>query len=728
MGWWLTQALRDQRQGFIERFEAAYWTVNFPRPMMAAATTPAPDTLRVDATFLRKDQMAGLIWEAEDVHDHPLLRYETQRDFRDCRLRFRWRSQNLIPLDAINGPVLTIEGRDNAGVERAWFVRLWNYAQGGTEDAWIDIDFSTVRGGFLLPDENIPIWAGDVDRMFLSLVPSGYDETDADLAAPVEAWVEISSIRCSGPGAILSIGDVIVPAHDLAIATGYDDCYHQTPARILRNIIQLGYRGSILHYVGMSHYMRLLAQYGGYYVALADRAINNACAAWHRDFAERALALGYTIIWSLSYELFDQHCWGDWKQRAEDGSPALTGWEPPSTLLSPAHAGAMDYLKAVALDFCGIGAAAGMPVRFQIGEPWWWTLPDGSLCIHDAAVEGRDPGTLLADSTLTLRDAVKAVYADAEILLLVYLPTVETNPEANMPDGWAYPAFDVLQLEDYDWAATGNVSATERGIALADARLGYPNAAQHYLSGFVLRPEDRNSWRHIDAAAMAAQKRGVGETFIWALPQVTRDGFVHFKIGEESAVAFDDVSYPLSLGREVEVATEHATTIITSAGGAEARNAEWAEARNHYDVGPGVRSEEEISTLLAFFRARGGPARGFRLRDPFDWQATDSLLGEGDGEETRFPLVKHYGDVVRHITRPVAGTISIRVNGDATDAFTLVDGGVVTFDTPPASGAIIRASFVFDVPVRFAEEQLRVNRATFLAGVAPSVPLIEIRE
>jgi len=26
----------------------------------------------------------------------------------------------------------------------------------------------------------------------------------------------------------------------------------------------------------------------------------------------------------VSYELFDAHCWNDWKQRAVDGAPALT--------------------------------------------------------------------------------------------------------------------------------------------------------------------------------------------------------------------------------------------------------------------------------------------------------------------------------------------------------------------------------------------------------------------
>src|SRR3546814_17398538 len=55
---------------------------------------------------------------------------------------------------------------------------------------------------------------------------------------------------------------------------------------------------------------------------------------------------------------------------------------------------------------------------------------------------------------------------------------------------------------------------------------GYPERAQHYLSGFVLNPEDADQWRAIEAAADAARGR-VAETFVWALPQVMRDGFTH---------------------------------------------------------------------------------------------------------------------------------------------------------------------------------------------------------
>jgi hypothetical protein len=88
MGHWLAPPGAAKTFGHPKRFDARYWTVNFPRPMMASVVTTGPHSLRVDAVFYRQDDLAGLIWEAEDRLNHRLLRFETARDFRKCRLRF----------------------------------------------------------------------------------------------------------------------------------------------------------------------------------------------------------------------------------------------------------------------------------------------------------------------------------------------------------------------------------------------------------------------------------------------------------------------------------------------------------------------------------------------------------------------------------------------------------------------------------------------------------------
>uniref|UniRef100_UPI00358DC681 non-contractile tail sheath protein n=1 Tax=Sphingomonas citricola TaxID=2862498 RepID=UPI00358DC681 len=208
-GFHLHAARGAQASDVMSRFDPVFWTVNFPRPMMAAVTTTAPDALRVDAVFYARDDLAGLIWESVDTHDHPLLAYETARDYRDCRWSFRWRSGGVMPLDAVNGPVLTIEGRDAAGVPRSWYVRLWNYASGTPENAVVAIDFATLDGGFLWPGEADPVWAGDVDRMFVSLVAPGYDAGGGALPNAQEGWVELSHIACEGAGSVIAIGDAV---------------------------------------------------------------------------------------------------------------------------------------------------------------------------------------------------------------------------------------------------------------------------------------------------------------------------------------------------------------------------------------------------------------------------------------------------------------------------------------------------------------------------------------
>ena len=760
MGHWLAPPGAAKQLGHVKRFDARLWTVNFPRPMMASVVTTGPTSLRVDCVFYKADDLAGLIWEAQDRFDHPLLAYETSRDFSACRLAFRWRSGGIRALDAADGPTLTIEGRDQTGAARSWYVRLWNYSDGTPEDALVALDFAELAGGWAGED---PVWAGDVDRMFVSMVAPGYTRQDAPLAAPAEGWAELSDIVSDGAGSVLAAGDTLVPEHRLRIATGYDDLYHLTPARVLRNCLQLGYRGPINHYVGMSHYFRLEANGGGFYISLAGGVLNAPSAAWHRDLAERAKALGYELIVSLSYELLDQHVWGDWKQRAQDGSPALTGWSPPSTLLSPAHGGAMGYLRLVGQAFAGIAAAAGLRVRFQVGEPWWWVMGDGRICLYDAAAvdalapvpiaDVRAPlsqaqretldaaGAVLADSTAALTAAVRAVAPDAETLLLVYLPSVMAAPDlrfANLPHAWESPAFDVLQLEDYDWVTGGNAGASARGVAAATERFGYPPERQHYFAGFVLAPHDKAQWHAIAAAVEAARRRGTGEVFVWALPQVLRDGFTWFDLGDVDVDAYEDVRFPVALGREASVEPCFSTAVVTGAGGGEQRNSDWADARLRFDAGPGVRGEADLHALIAFFRARRGAAVAFRFEDPFDNSsngmtgapgAADQKLGTGDGVRTDFALVKRYGEQERRITRPVSGSVRVSVSGvERVSGWALGPLGTVSFEEAPAGGAQVKAGFRFDVPVRFAEDRLAVSRATFEAGEIPSVPLIEVRE
>lgn len=764
MNHWFTRRDAPIVTTFVKRFDPQHWTVDFPRGAIASAvTTDDGHGIRVQAEFLRKGDLVGLIFESEDRFAHPAHARETARDYSGTVLSFRWQSSGVMPLDQVNGPTLTIEGRDADRNPRSWFVRLWNYAQGSAEDALVTIDFDSLAGGYSLPNDADPVDPRDIDRMFISIIPPDYVEESEEIRAAVAtASVSLTQIRCEGANSVLLLRDAIVPEHALRIATAYDDMYNLPPERVIDAVERLGFRGIINHYVGMSHYFGL----DGNGMLDVSRTFNSAALAWHRDFARAAAARGYDVIWSLSYEILDMFCPAAWKQGASDGTPAATAWDPPSALVSPANSQAIGFLSDVLVELAQLSVEAGLEPLVQIGEPWWWVTPSGGISLYDDAAKAafggapvaiedvRSPispeqralldhaGVLLAQSTQAITAAVKSAVPGAKTLLLAYLPTVldPVAPElrrANLPLGWAKPAFDVLQIEDYEWVTSGQTARRTAAYALVADRLGYSVDEQHYISGFVPDPADRLHWREIIEAARDARERGVAEVFLWALPQVLREGLTLF--GEPVVTPFDDVNFPIEIGEEASVVPGFSTNVVTSASGHEYRNVNWQQARLRFDAGPGVRSEAEVETLLGFFRARRGAAIGFRFRDPYDFSsagmtgtpgATDQALGTGNGEKTQFPLLKTYGSgEQRRITRPVAGSVRVSVDGSEQATGWAVEAlGTIVFANPPTAGAAVAAGYIFDVPVRFAQDPLEINRATFLAGEAPSVPLVEVRE
>ena len=772
MAFWLAKRRHAQESSFIQRFDPRFWTVNFPRPAMASVITTGPDSMRVDVELHHEGELVGLIWDSVDTLDHPLLAYETNRDYSHTTLSFRWQSQGIIPLDLPNGPTLTIEGYDASDQPKTWYVRLWNYAVGAPEDAVITLPFSDLEGGYGLPGDRVnPV---HIDRMFISLVAPDYVAgSTSPLPERFRGRATLSEIKADGARAMLEIGDVLVPPHGERMATAYDDAFNQTPARLIRNVIGLGYRDDIVHYVGMSHFMQLDRQSGGSLLASTTGDLCKPAVRWHLNFFQEAVANALEVVASISYELFDAYCPDAWKQRTASGVAAQTGWVPPSTLLSPANSDAMDWLTQSALSFVDLLAVANLPVRMQIGEPWWWVTPEREICLYDAAAQtafgGSPPaindvtapldagqialldqaGALLAQSTADLTAAIRArASAGAEVLLLAFTPTIldPDTPElyrANLPVGWAYPAFDRLQLEDYDWLTQGADALRRAAYGFVDTHLGYPIAKQDYLSGFVLNAQDAEAfWQRIDGGLDEAAERGVARRYVWALPQVTRDGFTRLPPNsEDNMQPFDDVLYPFALGRNTAVAPEFSTSVTVTASGHEQRNSLWSDARIHFDVGPGIRSENELAELIAFFRARRGAARGFRICDPFDHSShgmtgtpamSDQLIGIGDGLTADFQLIKSYGSgsepQVRDITRPRRETLQVSVGDQESTAWTLLDHGVIRFDSAPDAGVEIRAGFLFDVPVRFAEDRIDVSGVNFAAGEAPSIPLIELRE
>jgi uncharacterized protein (TIGR02217 family) len=205
---------------------------------------------------------------------------------------------------------------------------------------------------------------------------------------------------------------------------------------------------------------------------------------------------------------------------------------------------------------------------------------------------------------------------------------------------------------------------------------------------------------------------------------------------------FHEVRFPAAIAFESAGGPERKTEIAALGSGFEERNAVWANSRRRYDAGYGMKSLDDIHAVIAFFEARMGRLYGFRFKDFADFKscaplqtvsATDQTIGAGDGATATFQLAKQYssggGGWSRAIKKPVAGTLRVAVGGVETAAGWNVDTatGIVTFATPPASGAAVTAGFEFDVPVRFDSDSLSISLAGFRAGDIPSIPLVEVR-
>ena len=206
--------------------------------------------------------------------------------------------------------------------------------------------------------------------------------------------------------------------------------------------------------------------------------------------------------------------------------------------------------------------------------------------------------------------------------------------------------------------------------------------------------------------------------------------------------SFDDVRLSLRVGFGARGGPGFSTEIITIDNGYERRNQNWAQARRRYDARTALHTPVDAAALLAFFHARAGRARGFRLKDWADFTSaatgvnaplwSDQTLGTGDGAATQFQLRKIYASGgVQHqrlIRKPVAGTVTIGVNGALLGSGWSIDTitGIVTFAAPPAAAATITAGYEFDVPVRFDTDILSLTAEDFLS-FRGEIPLIEIR-
>lgn len=215
-------------------------------------------------------------------------------------------------------------------------------------------------------------------------------------------------------------------------------------------------------------------------------------------------------------------------------------------------------------------------------------------------------------------------------------------------------------------------------------------------------------------------------------------------------MAFHEIQLPTNLSWGSQGGPGFFTNIIELDSGVEERVSRRSRSRRRYDASYAIKTYSDLTSMIAFYIARKGPAAGFRFKDWSDFTSnasdgrdaaafTDQTIGTGDGTTTQFQLLKRYQSgsqtEVRTITKPVADTVVVGVNGalqeEGTDYTVNTATGIITFTTAPTSGHTITAGYQFDVPVRFGaeiDESLMLNMENFSSGSLEAIPLIEIMD
>lgn len=208
---------------------------------------------------------------------------------------------------------------------------------------------------------------------------------------------------------------------------------------------------------------------------------------------------------------------------------------------------------------------------------------------------------------------------------------------------------------------------------------------------------------------------------------------------------FDETQFPPTLASLVG-GPSFRTEIVTTGGGYEQRNMAWSRALRRFRVVRPPERAADFSPVLAFFLARGGRARAFRVKDWLDFTSrddptqavtpTDQAIGTGDGTTTAFQLTKTYaasGGLAYQasVSKPVAATVRVAVDGlektEGPDWTVDTTTGVVTFGTAPAVDAAITAGFQYDVPARFDADALEIERRGNTIVQWPELGIVEVR-
>ena len=197
------------------------------------------------------------------------------------------------------------------------------------------------------------------------------------------------------------------------------------------------------------------------------------------------------------------------------------------------------------------------------------------------------------------------------------------------------------------------------------------------------------------------------------------------------AIVFDDVRLDEKISYGSRVGPVYRTTIIAGEAGYEQAVQHWSRGRLQMIIGSGLKDRDDAALLIAFFRARAGRARAFRVKDWTDYTTVDQpCLLLTSGADDTYQLQKHYtsGGVteIRSITKPVSATATVKRNGIAVGSGYSINYATGVLTVSPSLGGTWTWSGQFDVPMRFDTDVMDMNIEAFDTRTWEGIPLIEV--
>lgn len=197
-------------------------------------------------------------------------------------------------------------------------------------------------------------------------------------------------------------------------------------------------------------------------------------------------------------------------------------------------------------------------------------------------------------------------------------------------------------------------------------------------------------------------------------------------------MSFLEIRFPESIAFNSSSILEFNTTIIKAKNGYEQRNINWNSNKMKFNIINGIKTKTELDELITFFRNVKGAGYGFRFKDFTDYQAENQYIGVGNGETKEFQLIKAYrvsDNIIyyRKITKPVISTVRVFINDIESKDFNIdLTTGLITLNTAPEIDSTIKASFEFDVPVRFENDIMEITMNSINSGNVKEIILTEI--